>query len=493
MTLTTRLSVYSMAALTVVLAGFSTTLYLLSRTYLSRQVDEHLEAALSTLVAAAEIGPDGFEWEPNARMLVQSDDPSAGPLYWMVSDGQGHSVDRSTNTASNDSMIQSLAAFTASHHKTDVVKMNGQDWRLLQRRLEMSTGTDQPTAGTPRGSSNHAKKTRYPILVLGAAVSQKPVQHALHTLAAALIGVSSSIWLLALFGGRFLCRRALAPLTRMAAVTRRMNASDLVNRLPRPETGDELDDLSESFNGLLERLHESFERQRRFTGDASHQLRTPLTAILGQIEVAVRRKRTPDEYERTLILVQEQGARLHQIVEMLLFLARADADAQLPNLEIIDLGFWLQTHLKSWAGHPRANDLRLESNSDVPLWVKTHPVMLAQLVDNLLDNACKYSVASTAVILRLSAEDGIASLEVQDAGCGIAPDDLPHVFEPFYRSPHARRLGFDGVGLGLAVAKRIALALGGEIFPQSGPTTGSCFTLRLPTVIPRSPAISQYE
>jgi signal transduction histidine kinase len=215
-------------------------------------------------------------------------------------------------------------------------------------------------------------------------------------------------------------------------------------------------------------------------------MRTPLAALLGQIEVALRRNRSPEEYRRVLSAVQTQAGHLRQIMEMLLFLARADAEAKLPGLQTVDLEPWLGEHLQAWSGHPRSADLRLEAEpttdmaSDHRFAVEAQPPPLGQLVDNLLDNACKYSEPGTPISLGLRVEKGDVCLEVKDRGCGIAPEDLPHVFDAFYRSSQARRLGVDGVGLGLAVAQRIAVAFDGTITVQSEPGMGSSFTLRLP-------------
>src|SRR5260370_2319896 len=143
----------------------------------------------------------------------------------------------------------------------------------------------------------------------------------------------------------------------MAANAREMNVDDLGNRLAIRSTGDELEDLSRSFNGLLERLQESFERQRQFTGDASHQLRTPLTAMLGQVEVALRHARPAEEYQRVLSTVHQKAGHLRRIVEALLFLARADGEARLPELERVPLSAWLEGHLQTWSDHDRAKDV----------------------------------------------------------------------------------------------------------------------------------------
>src|SRR5262249_31404843 len=151
---------------------------------------------------------------------------------------------------------------------------------------------------------------------------------------------------------------------------RSIQAADLTQRLPNPGTHDELEQLGSAFNDLLKRLQEAFERQRRFTGDASHQLRTPLTIILGQIEVALRRTRTLDDYQTVLASVHTQSLNLQRIVEMLLFLARADAEARLPHLEILDLSQWLDQHKEAWKESARFKDLSVKPPAGSACWAE---------------------------------------------------------------------------------------------------------------------------
>jgi heavy metal sensor kinase len=484
MTLTARLSWFSLGALAVVLAGFSMCLYLLARTYLYRQAEDRLEATLNTLVAAAEIEPAGLAWEPEERHLSLGRDAANGLLQWAVTDpASGRRVDGSAHPA----LDEFLAHAGDEADQPVEVTWQGQPWWVKERYLRSMPHPNAPAPAAPPDGQGQPEP-RYHVLRMTAGVSLEPVRANLRNLALALAGISAALWLLAAVAGRFLGRRALLPVTRMAAAAQAMSAADRDQRLPTPGTGDELDELGQAFNGLLDRLHESFERQRRFTGDASHQLRTPLTAMLGQVEVALRRPRPPEEYQRVLTAVHDQALHLRRIVEMLLFLARADAEARLPDLETIDLAAWLEEHLRTWSGHARAADLRRECTPADPFTVSVQTPLLGQLVDNLLENACKYSQRGTPITCRLETEKGLVMLTVADQGCGIPAVDLPHVFEPFYRSAQARQLGLGGVGLGLAVAQRIASAFGGSLSVESTVGQGSRFSLRLPPAQPASAA-----
>jgi heavy metal sensor kinase len=483
--LTTRLTAFFLAALAAVLVGFSATLWLLAREYLHRQVDDRLDGALQTLNAAVEFEPAGLEWEPNPgppaarravgesgyRVVALPQGPGADQVRWVVRDGRtGAVVDRAPNLEGEAgrrlSSLPLSDAGEAPGFRRE--RFGGQPWRVARRRVVAPAALP----GVP--GPYHAS------LILTAGLSLVPVKVTLLHLARLLGGLSLVVWLIAAALGRGLCRRALVPVTRMAEAARTMGAADLDQRLPTSGTGDELQDLGDAFNGLLDRLHEAFERQRRFTGDASHQLRTPLAALLGQVDVALRRERSADDLRRVLSLVRDQAGHLGQIVEALLFLARADAEAALPDRETIDLASWVVAHRERWSGHPRAADLVVANEAGGPLRVQAHPPLLAQLLDNLLDNACKYSEPGTPVTIRLGRESGRAALSVEDRGRGIDPADLPRLFEPFYRAPDARREGRAGTGLGLAVAQRIAQALGGSLVARGEPGRGSRFILLLP-------------
>jgi len=466
MSLKTRVSLFFLGTLALVLAGFSVTLYALAWGHLHRQDNERLRGALDTLAAAAEVTPEGVEWEPHEREL--SVGGSAAPVYWVVHDPLSLVVDHSPNFDS--APWPSLDSFAVSFEQRDT---SGQLWWFLRRRLEPAHAV---AISPPPQAGGEPKKYRF--LTLTVALPQHATQATLASLAWWLGGTSAALWLLAVAGGRWFCRRALSPLDRMAATAGAMRGDDSAARLPVPETRDELETFGQSFNGLLDRLQVAHERQRRFTGDASHQLRTPLAALLGQLEVALRRERTPGEYRQALEAAHGRASDLRRIVESLLFLTRADAEAAAPQLEPLELRTWLNAQLGRWVDHPRAADLHCEVGG--PISVRAHPELLGQALGNLIDNALKYSRPGTPVICRLREEKGMARLEVEDVGVGVSSDDMPHLFEPFYRSEQAREAGTPGAGLGLSVAARIAAVLGGRIEVETVPGRGSRFAILLP-------------
>jgi signal transduction histidine kinase len=480
LSLTNRLSLFFLAALALVLAGFSIALHAIGGNYLLGQARDRLDSAMDTLVAAVEFEPGGLEWEPAERRFFtgKEDDPEA--IHWIILDGKGNVVDHSRNL---DAGSWSLTANPEDDaDRTWEASWDGQTWRVRQVRLLGLPGIltpDRPGAKI------------YKSLELTAAISLTPVHALVNKLGIILAAISATILLGAALLGRRLCRQALLPLGQMSAAARSMGESDWGTRLPYPKTNDELADLGASFNNLLDRLQIAYERQRRFTSEASHQLRTPLTAMLGQVEVGLRRPRSAEDYRRTLVQVEGQAQQLRQIIESLLFLARADADASLPDLEPVHLQTWLANYLGSWEQHGRFKDLFLEVRTTECCFTRAHPALLGQLIGNLMDNACKYSAVGTPIKITLGHDSGFCVCAIEDRGEGLDSADLPHVFEPFFRASRSRQSGIAGMGLGLAIAQRIAIALGGNIVSTSTLGQGSCFTLRLPEIDAPPPAVAE--
>ena len=482
MSLTTRVSAFFLMALGLTLFGFSVLLYAMADHHLDRQLDERLEAALGTLEAAVDVEPGGLEWEPQERRLTLGLEPGVEQVRWSVAAEPGHLIDHSVNLALGANRFPS--SWKPSSWPTTptdgTVFGTSPGWRLAARRLVLQDllqhGRGHPEDDEPDDD------IEYPVLVITAGLSPAPVEASLKGLGLALAGLSTGLWLVAALLGRRLCRPALAPLGAMAASARNMTQAGHGEFLPSPGTRDEHEDLRVAFNELLARLHQAFDRQTRFTGDASHQLRTPLAGMLSLVEVTRRRTRPPEEYEQTLDQVHGETMRLSQIVESLLFLARTDADAELPKAEVVDLNAWLPGQLDRWRDHPRGSDLPEVTATYGPLPILAHPSLLTQVLENLLDNALKYSEPGTPILVKTWREPGAVLLAVEDQGHGLAEEELTQVFEPFYRSPRARRLGQAGVGLGLSMVQRITHAFGGSIDVQSTLGRGTRFVLRFPAL-----------
>jgi heavy metal sensor kinase len=475
MTLATRLSLFFLSALGLVLVGFSLALYMVAGVYFNRQSTERVESALKRLAAAAEVERDRVEWEPHDRSLQFERGDATAHVSWRVTDERGRTIDRSPGAPEATTPWPAFRAPLVDQASPAIADSSDGEWRCASLRI-----TPPDSSAARRQSEPSPGDTPSPALVIETAVPLGPMRALLARLAWLSASVSLAIWLLAAAGGRVICHRALSPLTTMAAAARAMHGDVLSQRLPAPKTGDECEDLALAFNELLSRVEEAFERQRQFTGNASHQLRTPLAAILGQTEVALRRDRPADEYRRVIALIQERAGDLRQLVDTLLFLARADGEALLPELEPVHLENWLRERLDDWAAHSRADDFRLEL-ATIESLARIHRPLLGQLVDNLLDNACKHSSPGTPITVRLTQQADALRLEVEDEGDGIAPGDLPYIFEPFYRSQQARARGLAGSGLGLAVAQRIATAFGGRLNVESQLGAGSRFRFYLPT------------
>lgn len=288
--------------------------------------------------------------------------------------------------------------------------------------------------------------------------------------------------LLSSFGGLVLANQALQPVDRITKAAEQIAAGDLSERVPVPEKMDELGRLASTFNYMISRLQSAFERQKQFTSDASHELRTPLAVMRGELEVTLRRARTPEEYQHTLGSNLEEIIRLSRLVEDLLMLARADAGRVELRCEPVNLTALCQntTEYISPLAEQREQILIYHPPAQA-ITINADQQRIKQLLLNLLDNAIKYTEHGGTITLSLSNDDQQVSLTVTDTGRGIPAEDLPHVFERFFRrSAKTSDRSASGSGLGLSIVKWIVDAHGGSIEVQSKVGEGTTFTVRLP-------------
>lgn len=284
---------------------------------------------------------------------------------------------------------------------------------------------------------------------------------------------------LALLGGWFLVGRALAPIGRIAETAEAMSESNLGLRVDISRTEDELGSVATALNRAFDRLQEAFERQTRFTADASHELRTPLALLLAELEWALARPRSDTEYHNALQVCAKAAQRMRNVVEGLLTLARADAGAIRPHQEPVNLISLAEESVAAVTSIAAARGITIRVDGASAI-VDGDPDRLRELISNLVLNAVQYSSPGGTVTCSISTGGGTTSLEVADTGPGIDPQDLPHIFQRFYRANKARSRSAGGVGLGLAISKWIAESHGGQIRCESNKGRGSRFTVEFP-------------
>ncbi|HEX6502835.1 MAG TPA: ATP-binding protein [Terriglobales bacterium] len=292
--------------------------------------------------------------------------------------------------------------------------------------------------------------------------------------------LSPLVAVLASGGGYWLSSRALRPVDRITRAAQEINSSNLAKRLDVAQTGDELQRLSETLNSMLGRLESSFNRITQFTADASHELRTPLALMRTTTEVSLRTSQTAAEYREAQQEVLSELEKTSSLVEKLMLLARADAGVESLQRVPVNVSECLRDACKDGKVLAEAKQLEFVDNIDAPkLLIQGDTHALHRLFLVLIDNAVKYTPRGGSVTVTLTGSNGSAVTEFRDTGIGISAEDLPHIFERFYRADKARSREFGGVGLGLSIARWVAEAHRGSIEVQSTPD-GSVFRVRLP-------------
>jgi heavy metal sensor kinase len=305
-----------------------------------------------------------------------------------------------------------------------------------------------------------------------------------------LLLLTPLVILLAAAGGHMMSRKALQPVAALATEARRINDRNLDIRLPMPEAKDEISDLSQTLNQMLERIDKAFASIRTFTGNASHELRTPISLLRTEIEVALYRPREAREYREILGRLHKETVRMTSLVENLLFLARADGGAETIVLGPIQIATVLRQVAETWKS--AMNKAMLDFHAQIPA---EEPTVLGdahgiqRLLSILLENACKFTPPGGAVTLSAAAQGERVVLSVRDTGIGIAPEHRPRIFDRFYRAAASSESFPAGSGLGLALAKWIAERHYTKMSVESDTGSGSCFSFSLLSTAPAIAAI----
>jgi heavy metal sensor kinase len=314
--------------------------------------------------------------------------------------------------------------------------------------------------------------------------SLNSIQHTLRLLGVLLLGLIPMVIAMACVGGAWLSRRALQPVDRITTAARTIGIDNLSQRLRTPQTGDELQRLTEVWNAMLERLEGAVKTLSQFAGDASHELRTPLSVIRTSAELALRRARSPESYRESLQEIANEAERMTELVEDLLFLARSDAQsAQMPRepLELRDVVGEAAAELRGLA---ELRHIRVRIAAGDAAVIAGNRAALRRLFLVLLDNALKYSHPDSEVMVTIAHEGERVAVMIEDFGIGIPAADQPHIFKRFYQADKARTDG--GFGLGLSLAESIARAHGATIGVKSAEGAGATFRVVFDAVTPGS-------
>ncbi len=282
---------------------------------------------------------------------------------------------------------------------------------------------------------------------------------------------------LGLGGGWWLTSRALQPVNEISAAAARISGGNLAERINVADTDSELGRLAAVLNSTFSRLEASFARQKQFTADASHELRTPLAVIISEAQTTLTRPREPAEYRESFEACLDTAQQMRRLTDSLLQLARADAGAEPLEYRNVDLAQLARECVERLQRLAAEHQLAVHCELD-PAPVYANADRIRQVVTNLLSNAIHYNKPNGEIRIATRVEKGHPVLIVRDTGQGIAPDDLPHIFERFYRADKSRARSSERTGLGLAISKAIVEADGGTIEASSQAGVGTQFTVR---------------
>lgn len=279
--------------------------------------------------------------------------------------------------------------------------------------------------------------------------------------------------------GYLLTRRAFAPVRQITQTAREIGeGGDLSRRIGLTGRKDEIHTLAAEFDAMFARLEQAFDREKQFTDDASHELRTPTAVILSQSEYALENTQPQGETRAALESIHTQAARMAALLSQLLMLARADKGRQVVQREPVDLSELVEMVAETEAEQAEARNITVQTELEPGVMVQGDETLLMRLLINLTENAIRYGRPGGQVKLTLRRQDGEAVGTVEDDGIGIAPEDLDKIWQRFWQADPARSGG--GAGLGLSMVRWIAQAHGGRVTVQSEPGKGSIFTFFLP-------------
>ncbi len=292
--------------------------------------------------------------------------------------------------------------------------------------------------------------------------------------------------------GWFLAKKALSPVDMVTGLARKIEAGSLNERLDVSGPKDELGRLAKTFNDMIARLELSFKQMKQFTADASHELKTPLTVLKGEMEIALRTEKTVEGLKEVIKSSLEEIDKMSALVKSLLNLAKLDSRVRLPK-DNIKLDGIVEERFNQTMPLAKDKGIDMVMAKKESVIIMGDKIGIGQLLFNLIYNAIKYTAKDGRIEISLEQSDNWAIIKVIDTGIGIAEEDLPYIFDRFYRVDKARTTGAGGVGLGLSICKEIAEAHGGKIEVESEAGKGSVFKVYLPVKDRMDELLSELE
>lgn len=453
-----RLTAWYFAILAVVLSAFGISAYFAMRHSIRQTIDEELQIRCEGVHQLIERDIERGHKEDLPEGLREHTELRQGGALLQVSDEQGNWLYRST--VMSDYGVPRPA--TVPRRATEFM---GRDVPLRIWTQKVSVGGES--------------------YLIQSAFEMDDFYESLHHFALLLFISIPSLLLCAAAGGYWISTRALAPVDQIAQTARTISAQNLSSRLVVPKTGDELQRLSETLNGMLERLEAAFKKITQFTADASHELRTPVAVMRTRAELSLRKARSAEEYRDVIAEVLTELEKTSGLIEQLMFLARADSGTETLHFAPTNVSEVLREACHQGSALAEAKQIGFQERiSGDSMWIQGDATSLRRLFLILIDNAVKYTPANGQVEVSLQRNDGYAVAQVRDTGIGIAEADLPNVFERFYRADKARTRESGGVGLGLSIGRWITEVHAGTIEVHSAPGRGSMFQIRLPITNP---------
>lgn len=389
------------------------------------------------------------EWEEMEHSQIQLD-----PIFIEIVDLQGRSMDRSPNLRENH---LSFSPEKSLKNEAWTQKIGASEVR--QRQIPLY---------------NAGKHEGYLLL----AKSFEDSRELLDNLRNVLVVLYPIILFSLFLTMRYLAGKSIEPIQEIIDKTNQITQKNLNERVPEPELQDEIGQLTRSINNLLGRLEQAMKREKQFTSDASHELRTPLSVLRGTLEVLIRKPRTSEEYEQKIKTALGTIDRMSAMIDQLLALARVENSKNLVREEL-ELITFLEEKADQISAEQQRN-ITFQSQVSVPIYITTNEKSLEMILDNLLQNAIKYSPKGSPIYLRVGKSGHHPYIEVTDSGSGIDESHLEQIFDPFFREKEALDLGIPGTGLGLAIVKKLAQESQIKLSVVSKKDVGSTFRLDFP-------------